>query len=207
MDGTVPDHTHVIFCPATPELAVGPIVGDRVTDIEQFCAIARPCIERAIRSQASDSRGERIVTLPQEVLPFVSSGIALATRDPKDYTVQLDPSGQMVACRPRTEALPVKEVKVFVTTIARYCREFQRHVPFNLAPSEEVLRNSTHVVIAIQVIAGPNSTRHTPNPGLFAYQIAHTNLRPANERPTLDQLARDAWAVMHYSRDFSPVYG
>lgn len=207
MDGTVPDHTHVIFCPATPELAVGPIVGDRVTDIEQFCAIARPVIERAIRTQPSDSRGERIVTLPNEILPFVSSGIALATRDPKDYTVQLDPSGQMVACRPRSEALPVQAVKVFVTTIARYCREFQREVPFHLTPSEEVLRDSTHVVIAIQVIAGPNSARHTPSPGLFAYQIAHTNLRPANERPTLDRLARDAWAVMHYSRDFSPVYG
>lgn len=210
MDGLASDHIrlpHALFCRAMPEIANGSVVGERVTNIASFCAIARPYIEHVLGIQPSDILGERIITLPQTVLPFVSSGIALATKDPKDYSVQMDETGRMVACRPRTEALPVEAVKVFVTPTTRYLKEFHRDVPFHLAPGKKALRLATHVVIAIKIIAGPNSTRHTPSPELFAHQIAHYNLRPDGERPSLDQLIRDAWAVKYYGRDFSPVYG
>ncbi len=205
MDGIVPDNTQIIFCRAMPEFAEGPIVGERVTDVEQFCLIARPCIERALRIQPPDALGERIVTLSREILPFVSSGIAVATRDPNDYSVKMDRTGRMVACRPRRQALPVQTVKAVVTPIAHYCRDLMREVPSHLAPSAEALRGATHIVSAIQVIAGPNSTRYTPSPALFAHQVARYNQQPVSMRPTLNQLSCDAWTVWHYAGDFAIV--
>ncbi len=199
---------HVIVCPSVRRRTTRDRVGSRVVDNTFFdLAIAQVTerLGRVVLVNEEDEKKLPVVqfTLKHDVLPLVSSGIAFASRDEKRYINRLF-RGRVIACLPRKDACPAREVEADVMSLDDYRKHVLGDLKAGEAPTEADLEGVTHVISDFHIKAGPLTTSRLPDERALVTDLARQYKRPA-DRDELEQILETAWRLKVIGDDFSLV--
>lgn len=185
-----------------------PVVGPKILKPDLLFPLATVAVGLQIMSVPADEEDEWSTTLRGDAFAFVSSGIGRISKNPEDYhSAPRWHRGRMQACLRREKALDAELIHVSATSAENYRRRYMNIDYPDPTLSEQELDRVTHVIVGIEIVAGPIDTQHVPSMNSFVDSLAQQYLQKgeALQKRTLDKILKEAWRVSSYTREFALV--